>query len=575
MYIDALCAAALAGELTESLVGARVQQVIQLDRLTHGLELYGGQRQWLLLSADPRRLGLSLGIEKVRRGTSGASPLQQALNARLLGARLRKVSWPPWERMLTFHFQAAEPIRLVVELQGRLANLVLLAADDRILAAARTVDAELSRTRQTLPGRPYQPPPPPAAKVPPQPLDSRSLGTWLAEAGDGPAWRVLVDRLRGISPLAAREAVHRACGAAESPAALVDAAALAAAIAALLAPLDGGAWETGLAKDQPDGAGAALAYAPYRLTHLPFWQPTATLTEAMTAWEDQRGAADAYAAARREVETLLEEARARAARQLESLARAAPDPGESEKLRLWADLLLAYQRQVPAGAAEALLPGMDGEVRVPLDPQLSALDNAEHYYERARRLGRALRDLPERLQEVEARLATLDQWQSDLDLAESRPEIDAVHAGLNASGLLGRPLKARVGGGQAPSRPLELRSSAGLSLIVGRNSRQNEAVTFERGARGDLWLHARGRPGAHVLIKSAGRDVDPQTLQEAAGLALWFSGARGEARGDVICTDLRHVMRMKGGGPGMVQVREERNVQAAPLDPRGLGVLRS
>ncbi len=566
MYIDALCAAALASALNEALGGARVQQVIQLDRLTHGLELYGGRRSWLLLSADPQRLGLSLGVDKLRRGTGGASPLQQAMNARLVGARLRAVEWPAWERMLVLHFTAAEPLRLMVELQGRLANLVLVAADGRILAAARSIDAETSRTRQTLPGQVYQPPPPPAGKLPPDQANAARLGPWLAEAGTGLAWRVLVDRLRGISPLAAREAVHRACGRPEAAAGEVDSAALAAAIAALIAPVRGGAWEPGLAGDQPEG-GVALAYAPYRLTHLPSWRPSAGLTEAMAAWEAERGAAGAYADARREVAALLEEARARAARQLESLAREAPDAGEAERLRLWADLLLAYQRQVPAGAAEALLPGMDGDVRVPLDAAHSALDNAERYYEKARRLDRALRAFPERRAEAEARLATLDQWRMDLDLAESRPEIDAVHEGLRASGLLGRPLKARVGGGRTPSRPLELRSSAGMTLVVGRNSRQNEAVTFERGARGDLWLHARGRPGAHVLIKSAGREVDAQTLQEAAGLALWFSGARGERRGDVICADLRHVTRLKGGGPGMVQVREERNVQAEPLDP--------
>lgn len=566
MYIDALCAAALASELNEVLGGARVQQVIQLDRLTHGLELYGGRRSWLLLSADPQRLGLTLGVDKLRRGTGGASPLQQAMNARLVGARLRAVEWPAWERMLVLHFTAAEPLRLMVELQGRLANLVLVAADGRILAAARSIDAETSRTRQTLPGQVYQPPPPPAGKLPPEQADAASLGSWLAAAGDGLAWRVLVDRLRGISPLAAREAVHRASGRPEATAGEVDAAALAAVIAVLIAPLRGGAWEPGLAGDQPEG-GVALAYAPYRLTHLPSWRPCAGMTAAMAAWEAERGAAGAYADARREVATLIEEARARAARQLESLAREAPDAGEAERLRLWADLLLAYQRQVPAGAGEALLPGMDGDVRVPLDAAHSALDNAERYYEKARRLDRALRAFPERRAEAEARLATLDQWRMDLDLAESRPEIDAVHEGLRASGLLGRPLKARVGGGRAPSRPLELRSSAGMTLVVGRNSRQNEAVTFERGARGDLWLHARGRPGAHVLIKSAGREVDARTLQEAAGLALWFSGARGERRGDVICADLRHVTRLKGGGPGMVQVREERNVQAEPLDP--------
>lgn len=159
------------------------------------------------------------------------------------------------------------------------------------------------------------------------------------------------------------------------------------------------------------------------------------------------------------------------------------------------------------------------------------------------------------------------------DLAQSRPEIDAVHAGLNASGLLGRPLKARVGGGQArAAAPAAAPPWAGQGPSWGVHSclRAQQAYNFERGVRGDLWLHARGRPGAHALIKSAGREVDPQ--DPAGGgrpgpVVLPGPAARPAA---TICTDLRHVMRMKGGGPGMVQVREERNVQAVPLDPARL-----
>ncbi len=567
--LDALGAAALARELEAELRGARVQDVLQLDPLSHGLEFYQGRRRWLLLSAAPEACGPALGDEKLRRGAAPPSPLHLALVARLEGARLRAVHWPKWERMLVFDFEAAAPLRLVAELQGRLANLLLLDEDRRILAAARSLDGRHTRVREVRPGLPYQPPPPPAGRTAPDAITAPSLAAWLTEAGGEPAWRVLVARLRGISPLAAKELVYRAAGDGGAPAGRVAAARLLAEIETLIAPLGGAAWEPGGAElPGKEGAGPVRVFAPYRLGHLPDWRPLPTLLAAM-AWAAEGGAAaaDAYAAARRAVALLLDEARARLERQRQALAREAPAPGQADELRLWADLLLAYQAQVPRGAGRVELPGMEGPVGIPLDAKATAIENAERYYDRARRLERAARELPARLEEADARLATLAQWGLDLDLAAGRPEIDAVQEALRAAGYLGRPVEARPLARQAPSGPLELTSTSGLRLLVGRNSRQNEVVTFQRGARGDLWLHARGRPGAHVLIKCAGRRVDDASLAEAAGLALWFSGARREARGEVICADLKQVSRMKGGGPGMVRVREERSLQAVPVDP--------
>lgn len=571
--LDALGAAALARELETTLLGARVQDVIQLDPLRHVLELYGDQRRWLCLSAAPGDPGVAVAESKLRRGAAPPAPLHLAMAARLEGARLRAVQWPTWERMLVFVFQGAASFRLVAELQGRLTNLLLLDEPGRILAAARTVDARQTRAREVRPGIVYQPPPPPFGRVAPDAVDALSMAAWLAAGGGGPAWRVLVDRLRAISPLAAREVVARAAGDPAAAAVDVDPGRLCEALTALLAPLRDGAWEPGVADlSGPVSGTAELAFAPFRLSHLPNWRPMPSLVEAMTqAAAAASAGADAYAPARLAVSHLLKEARERLERQRQALAREAPTPGQADTLRLWADLLLAYQAQVPRGAARAELPGLDGPISIPLDAKATAIENAERYYDRARRLERAARELPARLEEADARLATLAQWVLDLDLARSRPEIDAVQEALRGAGYLGRPIEARPLARQAPSGPLELRSTGGLTLLVGRNSRQNEVVTFQRGAKGDLWLHARGRPGAHVLVKSAGRPVDEVSLAEAAGLALWFSGARGEARGDVICADLRQVSRMKGGGPGMVRVREERNLTAEPLDPARLG----
>ena len=574
MYIDSPTAAALASQVGGVLLGARLQDLLQVDRLTLALELYTGRRHYLLLGADPGRPGLRLTATKARRGSGAPSPLYLALNARGRGMRLLELRQPDYERILIFGFGTRDGVelRLVAELTGRLGNLILLDPEDRIIAAARQVTPEMSRARQVLPGQIYAPPPP-QLKADPMRIDAAALGAWLAEAGEGPAWRVLVQRCLGISPLAAREIVHRAAGNPELSAADLDAAAGLATLRSLLAPPEGGGSASlGYAEAEADTrADAAIptAYAPYALTQLPRWEPVADIAEAIERYQTAREGRDAYAGARAAVQTLLDEALARGARQLAALDREQVDEAGIERLRLSGDLLLAFQRQVPAGASEVALAWADEPLQIRLDPALSAVENAQRCFDRYRRARRAAEALPLRRQEASAKLATLEQLASDLALAEDRAAIDGVAEDLRESGLLGRPLPRRSAGNRS-LKPLAFIASDGVGILVGRNSRQNEVVTFQRAARGDVWLHLLGQPGAHVVLKLGGREASARTLEEAAGLAAWFSRARGEARVSVIVTDLRNVSRMRGGGPGMVTYRNARTIEASPLDPATL-----
>jgi predicted ribosome quality control (RQC) complex YloA/Tae2 family protein len=108
-----------------------------------------------------------------------------------------------------------------------------------------------------------------------------------------------------------------------------------------------------------------------------------------------------------------------------------------------------------------------------------------------------------------------------------------------------------------------------MALLVGKNSRQNEEVTFHQASANDTWLHARGVPGAHVIIRNGGRTVSDATLREAAALAAYYSQARESGAVEVDYTEQRYVRHMKGGGPGMVIYERERTLRVAPGDLTG------
>jgi len=122
---------------------------------------------------------------------------------------------------------------------------------------------------------------------------------------------------------------------------------------------------------------------------------------------------------------------------------------------------------------------------------------------------------------------------------------------------------------QSPPKPEFRRfvgdeSEGSLEILVGRNRRENEKLSFAVGKKGDLWLHARGVPGAHVVVRndhSRGRrcaaDIGPRTLQLAANLALFYSNHRNEARAEVSVAEPKHVLKPARAPLGTVKLRQE------------------
>ncbi len=229
------------------------------------------------------------------------------------------------------------------------------------------------------------------------------------------------------------------------------------------------------------------------------------------------------------------------------------------------ELLLAYQHQVAAGADQLSMPDYRGEMgSIRLDSSLTPLENARVYFHRYAKARRAADEVPARIEEHNADQAYLEQLSADLMLAETRPEIDAVRDALAAAGWMRPPRRPGVPVG-GPVRTVV----NGFTIYCGRNARQNEELTFKLAAPDDLWLHARGQPGPHVIIKCGSRDVPQNVLQHAAMLAARCATAKGggaplsaerPAGCAVDVTQRRFVRRLPGRHPGMVTYRNERTL---------------
>ena len=171
--------------------------------------------------------------------------------------------------------------------------------------------------------------------------------------------------------------------------------------------------------------------------------------------------------------------------------------------------------------------------------------------------------MPRLIKQTENEIGWLTQLATDLELASNWPEIDEVQQALQAKGYWKGKPRARMGGG-GKSAPLRIVSKDGFVIWIGRNSRQNEIVTFDKGGPQDLWLHARGVAGAHAIIKVDGRQIPESVIERAAALAAYYSANRSESSAIVDLTYRRYVRKIKGAGAGMVTYRNEETRTVTP-----------
>jgi len=566
--------AAVADELRRELLGGRIQQALLVDRYALGLEVYARRRQYLLISARPDEGGrIHLVTQKLRRGVEVPSPLLLRLRKDVEGGRLVDIQQPPWERLLRLTVEGPEGTRvLVAEIMGQRSNVVLLEEDSTILECARRVPATQNRYRVVLPGRPYVPPPP-QKKANGLSLTPTRLKELLATQGpDVLLWQKLVATVFGVSPLLAREAAFRASG--DARCAVADLPAVLQHLQELLCLVTSQQWQPTLALE----AGKAIAYAPYVLTQYPQHEARANISEAMAVYYEQHLGKDAYAVAKVRVQELIDRQRERQSHKREALLAERPTPEALEELRRSGEWLLAYAHEVKPRQSELVVSWSEEEapIRIPLDPGLSAIENAREYFKRYDKAKSAAAEVPELLAGVDGDLSYLEQLSTDLALAEGRPGIAAVESALTeAFGTLpcaqsGRAPPARKVE-HSVAEPLHVLSPEGLSILVGRNSWQNEQVTFRHSAAHDVWLHARDVHGAHVVIRSEGRDVPESVLGLAAELAAYYSAGRQENRVQVDYTLRKNVRRGKSGKRGQVVYAGQKTIGVQPRRPTELG----
>jgi len=558
---------ATCSDLRTDWLPSRLEQVYQRDRYTLALGLRTlEQRGWLTLSWHPQAARICLGDAPPR--VPDTFTFSEQLRHQIGNLALVAMdAIAPWERVLDLQFarRPGEPAlwHLYLEVMGNYSNVILANRENVVVAAAHQVSSQQSSLRPIQTGQLYDVPP-----IPTKPVASQqeSLERWRERISliPGAIRRNLLQTYRGLSSALVLSMLDAAgLNPDQSTNTFTDADwhQLFQRWQEWLQALEQGTFQPGWTKQGYTVMGWGMT------------QPVDRVQAILEPYYRDRLEQQEFTQLRHQLSQKLNYLLGKLRLKATTFETRLQQSDRADQSREHADLLMAYLHQwQPGMTAITLADFTTGEpVIIHLNPEKNAVQNAQALYKHHQKLKRARGAIEpllaevttelDYLEQVEAALATLTDYHhaDDLDaLIEIREELIQQHY-LEDPGY--RPSRASP----EASHPHAYVTPTGLDVLVGRNNRQNDQLTFRLAGDYDLWFHSQEIPGGHVLLRlKPGIAPDQAELQFAADLAAYYSRARQSDQVPVIYTEPKYVYKPRGAKPGMTVYKHEQVIWGCP-----------
>ena len=573
MALDGAMLHLIKSELEEGVLGAKVDKVFQPSREMLILAMRGkNMNRKLLISASANSARIHF-TEHAVENPSQPPMLCMLLRKRLCGARLSAIEQPGLERVLLLKFDAHSElgdeitITLAVEIMGRHSNIILIDERGLVIDSVKRVDSELSSLRLILPGIKYELPPA-QEKLNMMEESEKTAANRVLTCKGLKLDKALMTVIQGISPVVAREIAYRSTGYADFPVDdLTDkhVEKLQYSLASLRETLHG--------KGEPN-----LIAVNGKPSDFTFIYPRQYGASAVSsAYPDYSSMLDDYYYRRdlndrmkskaQDILKILANSSARIAKKLDIQSAELKKCADREQCRRNGDLINANLHLLQKGDMLAEVVDYYSEdcstVKIKLEPLLTPAQNAQRYYREYRKLQAAEQHLTVLIEQGRSEIEYIDSVLDLLSRVESERELAEIRQELTDEGIIKRH-KASPGKQPPKLPPLRFRSDDGFLILVGRNNRQNDSLTLKESRNYDIWLHTLHVPGSHTVIVCEGQQPPERTIEQAAQLAAYHSGARQSGLVAVDYTMIKYVSKPKGAKPGMVIYTHQSTVYVHP-----------
>ena len=573
MAFDGIVIANLVKDLNDKIVSGRISKIAQPEKDELLLTIKGNRENFRLLISANASLPLLYFTETNKPSPLTAPNFCMLLRKHIANGRIVSVSQPGLERIVRIEIEHLDEMGdlkrkfLIVELMGKHSNIIFCDDENKILDSIKHISAQVSSVREVLPGREYFIPHA-GEKKDPLTITEEEFKELIGKTPQNLSKALYTD-LTGLSPTVSAELCHLASLDGDISAKDFSDSELTHLYHAFTWIMDDvrqGNFTPNIIyqKEKPvEFASIPLSMfsgGDYRSVSFP------SISALLERYYAERNTVSRIHQKSTDLRKILTNSLERSYKKRDLQQKQIKDTEKREKFRIYGELLNTYGYGIQEGekSFRCLNYYDNTEITIPLDPTLSAQENAVRYFDKYNKQKRTFEATSRQLEQTEAEIEHLESISTFLDIARKEEDLAQIKEELTEYGYIKRHFSGGKKQKKAVSRPFHYLSSDGFHIYVGKNNYQNEELTFKLASGNDWWFHAKGIPGSHVIVKTEGKELPDRVFEEAGALAAYYSRGRGQDKVEIDYIQKKNLKKVPGAAPGFVVYHTNYSLVAAP-----------
>ncbi len=560
MAFDGITTMAVVEELNNTILLGKIDKIYQPEKDELVLVVYSQKGNYkLLISANPNAPRIHF-IQELPGNPANPPTFCMLMRKHLQGGRIARIEQYQSERIVEITLEALNELgfvaskKLVIEIMGKHSNISLVDIESgKVVDCIKRISMDQSRARQLFPGQKYAYPP----KQDKIPFKEVTPETFHSIDSEDVSPKAYLNAIGGISLSMAQEL----CNSSNPFETIRDT--MSQIQTDQIRPV------VYLDEENTPKEFSVIPLKDYESIYQSkiFDAISPCLDYFYNNRESSNRIRQKSTDLAKDVGTLLNKMNTKRQRLLEDLE----DAKNSENLRLYGELLTANLHAFKTGDREVTLTNYydNSHVTIPLDERHSPSKNAQTYFKKYSKAKTAVKEKQIQLEETGANIQYLESIMAFLENSQTLDNLDAIREELIETGYLRRKkIKTKVK--KPKAKPLEYTTSTGMTVLVGRNNKENDSLTLKQAAKTDIWFHTKDIPGSHVILKMDGKklqDLDEKTVHQVAQIAAYHSKGMHSANVPVDYVPVRYVKKPAGAKPGMVIFTNNKTVWVDPKIP--------
>lgn len=558
MSFDAIVTRALTDEFNNNYIGARVDKIYQTEKDEIMINMRSKDGSFKVLvsasSNNPRFY-----VSKITKENPSEAPLfSMILRKNLSGSKLVKVEQFGFDRAAQFVFSGYNEFHeealyyLVVEIMGKYSNIVLCNENHKVIDAIKRVSTVMSSKREIEPGLIYERPPV-FDRVSPISVDEEDLKNMMTNKSDLELRDFLMRSFLGLSTEIANKI-------------LFDAAIDDKNLLKNLDKNDANKFISSFIKTFEEVKEKNYSFNIYKLSERKSAynaislnqyaslerENFSSISELLDKYYYEKDQKDRITQRSQNMRHTISANLKRAKNKLQKQKEEMLESANREAYKVYADLISSNIHKISKGLKEIKLENFYdnmNEISVPLDQKLSAVQNAQKYYKRYQKMKQREIVLEKQIENTEDEINYLELVSDAIDRTDDVKNLDEIYFELIKNNYIKKDKKIKNKPKKIAIHSVDYDDTS--KVYYGKNNLQNEYITFKVADKNDVWMHVKGFPGSHVVIKSGGYPSD-ELLVFAAKIAAKNSKAKDSNKVDVDFTTRKNVKKHPSGKTGLV-----------------------